>query len=291
MNMTTIYNNAIGRFLIVILRKIGVFRLVDRFLRTRYSKKLIPQFIEKNNIDMQDFRGREFASFADFFSRKKESISYVANPEVLISPCDGQLTIYPIQGKMNIAMKGSYYRRTDLIPDAEIAKQFIGGLCLVFRLDASDYHHFCVIDNATISKSGYVPGELHSVQPIACEKLPVYRLNRRWWNLLYTTHFGAVAQIEVGAMLVGGVRFEKEFGWSYRGEEMGNFELAGSTIILMVTQDVRKQLKFYSKFRNAENGACEVPVKMGEGIGALSNETDTGFIDETDIALVWGSRF
>lgn len=271
MSIDSIYNCPFGRAVIVLLQKTGSFHLANWFLRTNISKKIIPGYIKKRHIDMQDFQGQEYHSFAEFFSRKRDTGYYVLNPEVLISPCDGLLSIYSIQEDLNIPMKGSHYRLVDLVPDEAVAEQFMDGICLVFRLQASDYHHFCAFDDAVISKTGFIPGELHSVQPIACEKLPVYRLNRRWWSQLNTTHFGNALQIEVGAMLVGGVHFAKESGWLSRGEEMGNFELAGSTILLMLSANVSKHLEFANEFSDAYNGVREIPVRMGEKIGVLNH--------------------
>lgn len=230
---------------------------------------MIPGYIEKNHIDMQYFKGQEYKSFADFFGRKRDDISCDTDPDVLISPCDSLLSIYSITKDMNIPMKGSQYRLCDIVPDEETAKKLMDGICLVFRLQASDYHHFCAFDDVTIKDTQYIPGELHSVQPIACEKLPVYRLNRRWWTKLDTAHFGEAVQVEVGAMMVGGVHFAKASGSLCRGDEMGNFELAGSTIILMLPAEVKEKLTFEPKLSVALNGESEVSVSIGERIGTL----------------------
>ena len=74
---------------------------------------------------------------------------------------------------------------------------------------------------------------LHSVQPIACETYPVYTLNRRYWSLLTTEHFGPVVQTEVGALIVGGIFNRLQNARFRKGMEKGHFELAGSTITLL----------------------------------------------------------
>ena len=140
---------------------------------------------------------------------------------------------------------------------------------MVFRLQASDYHHFCSFDDLTLKETHFIPGKLHSVQPIACETVPVYRLNRRWWSILDTDHFGQAIQVEVGAMMVGGVAFEREKGSFQKGEEMGCFVLAGSTIMLFVNSSARERLEFIEPFTDAMNGEKEVPVTMRETIGRL----------------------
>ena len=275
MSVGSIYKRPFGRFIIVILQKLGVFRMVNRFLKSPLSRKIIPRYIDRHQIDMRDFEGQEYRSFAEFFARKRDGVPCDEAPGMLISPCDGLLTIYPITEDMNIPMKNSHYRLTDLVPDEEAAGRLIDGVCMVFRLRASDYHHFCAFDDAEVVGSSYIKGQLHTVQPIACEKVPVYRLNRRWWSVLDTLHFGTAVQVEVGAMLVGGVRFAKKQGRYSRGEEMGNFELAGSTILLMLSSDVRKQLRLEEKFKTAHIASSGIPIIMGEGIGVLSDETQS----------------
>lgn len=269
MSIHSLYNSPLGRLTVVALQKAGVFRLTSWFLHTSISRKIVPGYIKKHQIDMQDFEDRKYMSFADFFSRKKSLPPCISNSGMLISPCDGLMSIHRITENMNIAMKGSCYRLADLVPDAELAGRFADGICLVFRLQASDYHHFCVFDDAMLSETHFVAGELHSVQPIAYEKIPVYRLNRRWWSVLDTAHFGTAVQVEVGAMLVGGVRFVKEAGWLCQGDEMGNFELSGSTILLILSADVRTRFEFNAKFQKSISEPIEIPVSMGEGIGAL----------------------
>ena len=74
---------------------------------------------------------------------------------------------------------------------------------MVVRLCANDYHHYCYIDDGFQGRNHFVKGLLHSVQPIALENAPVYRQNRRMWTILDTVNFGKVAQIEIGALLVG----------------------------------------------------------------------------------------
>ena len=274
MGVKFLYRTSVGRTLLKIMQKAGLFRVIARYLQTKASRIWIPGYIQKNQIDMQLFKEQTYDSFADFFARRRNGICIAVNPHALISPCDGLLSVYPIVQGMNIPMKGSSYRMQDLIPDKGAAELFRDGLCLVFRLRASDYHYFCAFDDCVVQETHYIPGLLHSVQPIACESVPVYRLNRRWWSVVKSVTFGTVIQIEVGAMLVGEVRFQTGIGGKFqRGDEMGNFELAGSTVILLLNEEVRRQLEFLFPFQKAIGGKTEVPVRMGEGIGVLQSET------------------
>ena len=268
------YTSIPGRALLKLIQKSGAFRLSAWFLHTRLSRCMIPRFIKNNHIDMTPYQGQKFRSYADFFARSYDRQLPETAPEELVSPCDSLLTYYPITPDLNIPMKGSAYRLANLIQDPEAAKRYSGGLCLVFRLEATDYHHFICFDDASIGETHFIPGQLHSVQPIACLHVPVYRLNRRWWTLLRTLHFGTAAQIEVGAMIVGGVAFAENAetnGILKRGAEMGHFELAGSTIILLLEPAVREKLALYDRFLTAADGETEVKVQMGEAVGRLVN--------------------
>ena len=272
MNADFLYRSAPGRILFQALQKAGAFRLAARFLHSRASRRMIPGYIEKNGIDMSPFAGQAYDSFASFFARKREDVPFASDPRTLISPCDSLLSVYPVTGDLSIPMKGSVYSLPDLLPDSALAASFQNGLCLVFRLEASDYHHFCCFDDGRLTASGFLAGQLHSVQPVALEQFPVFRLNRRWWSVLETAHFGRAVQIEVGAMAVGGVSFSIGKGSFRRGDDMGNFELAGSTVLLFLEPSVRKHLILSDSVTPALDGKTEVRVKIGSAIGTLQNE-------------------
>ena len=157
-------------------------------------------------------------------------------PDHLTSPCDAWLSVYPIAESSSFAIKHSRYQVADFLEDAELARRYHGGTCLVFRLCASDYHHYTYIDDCYQGKNHFIEGRLHSVQPIACKTYPVFILNRRSWCLLATENFGPVVQTEIGALIVGGIINREGCSRCYRGQEMGHFELAGSTIILLFEQ-------------------------------------------------------
>ena len=266
------YKSLPGRMLFIFLQRAGFFRLAAWFLHTRMSKHLIHGYIRKHGIDMPHCDGQSYRSFAEFFSRKREKSDFAADPNVLISPCDGLLSVYTVTDGLEIPMKGSVYTLSDLVTCPETAELFRGGLCLVFRLEVSDYHHFCCIDDGRLIKTTYIPGELHSVQPIALRSVPVFRLNRRWWSIMETKHFGMAVQIEVGAVLVGGVSLcVKDAGFN-RGDEMGHFELAGSTIILLLDSSVRKRLRFTESYASLHGSGKEARVRTGVRIGDLTDE-------------------
>ena len=228
-----LYGNAFGRLILKIIMKLHLDRIATGFLWSKHSRFMIKRYVKKNSIPMTKEEMNSFGSFRDFFVRTREPLPTDMNPSHLISPCDGWLSAFPIDADSCFAIKGSHYKLSDFIKDEELAKNYINGSCLIFRLCASDYHHYCYIDDGFQSKINNIPGVLHSVQPIACEKYPVYTLNKRSWCLLTTENFGPVVQCEIGALIVGGIFNEKENSRFCKGTEKGHFELAGSTIVLL----------------------------------------------------------
>lgn len=138
----------------------------------------------------------------------------------------------------------------------------------MLRLCPSDYHHYCYIDDGFQGENHFIPGVLHSVQPIACEKYPVFFLNRRSWTLLHTNHFGPVVQTEIGALVVGGIVNLRENQPMRRGQEKGYFELAGSTITLLFQKDcIRLKPELLTALERGE-----VQVRQGQWIATAPGQ-------------------
>lgn len=271
-SVSFLYGTHIGRLLLKIIMKLHLDRIAVRFLWSPCSKVIINWYTRRNNIHVTEEEKASFKSFRDLFARKKDSISFDVTPEHLISPCDGWLSAFPINGQSTFSIKNSHYRISDFLQDKELAKNYIGGTCLIFRLCVSDYHHYCYIDNGYQGKNHFIPGVLHSVQPIACETFPVFILNKRNWCLLTTENFGPVVQCEIGALVVGGIFNEKENTRFSKGEEKGHFELSGSTIVLLFERgQMQLRVKIMEKLSKSE----EVKVKQGEWIGTadMCNKT------------------
>ena len=263
-SVSFLYGTAFGRMLLKCVMKLHLDRIAVWFLRSRLSKVLNGRFIRRNNIVVTEEERKSFRSYRDMFARKRENIPFDTAPDHLISPCDSWLSVFPLDGDSTFAIKNSHYSISDFLQDEELAKKYIGGTCLIFRLCVSDYHHYCYVDDGYQGENHFIPGQLHSVQPIACETYPVFVLNRRSWCLMETDHFGPVVQCEIGALVVGGIENEKENARFSKGEEKGHFELAGSTIILLVEKDsVQLNAELTEKLSQAE----EVQVKLGQWIG------------------------
>lgn len=263
-----LYGTAVGRTLLKGVRKFGLDKVAVRFLCSPMSKIIIDPYIKKNQIPMELYQEGPYPTFRDFFLREKKELLVDMEPTHLVSPCDGWLSVYPIEANSSFAIKGSRYRLCDLLLDPVLGQRYHGGTCLVFRLCASDYHHYCYIDDGTLERTYYIEGELHSVQPIACETYPVFTLNRRAWSLLQTEHFGPVIQTEIGALVVGGIVNEERKTPFRRGEEKGRFELSGSTIVLLLERD---RAKLLPQVEEAASNGGEARVTLGMWIGTQKN--------------------
>lgn len=265
------YGTYTGRLFLKIIMKLHLDRIAVRFLWSGCSRILNGWYIKRNQICVTQEEKNSFRSFRDLFARTRFPVEIDTTPEHLISPCDGWLSAFSIDSKSCFSIKNSYYRLTDFLQDQSLADKYMGGTCLIFRLCASDYHHYCYIDDGYQGENHFISGVLHSVQPIACETYPVFVLNRRSWCLLSTEHFGPVVQCEIGALVVGGIVNAKENGSFLKGEEKGHFELAGSTIILLFEAE---QMELRQEFLEKLSQSEEVQVRQGEWIGISGGMKD-----------------
>lgn len=228
---------AFGRSLYELTLFLKIPAILGVYLRSPFSRGMIPGFVKKHNIDMSAFEGRKFKSFNDFFIRQDLTRKPETNPEMLISPSDSFLSVYKINSDSTFHVKGFDYTLQDFFGTDEFNKKFEGGDCLIFRLCANDYHRFCYIDDGSIDNYHYIEGKLYSVQPVCCETFRIYTKNRRNWGILKTQNFGDVASIEVGAFSVGGiVNHHSNYAFK-KGEEKGYFDLHGSTIVMLFEKD------------------------------------------------------
>ena len=267
MNLTDLlYNTIPGRCMLRILTRPGVSKLCGSFLDSRASKVLIGPFVRANSIDLSLFYSDSFTCFNDCFARriKPGMRPFDNDPFAFVSPCDGLLTVYEIESDTVIPVKQSRYSIPRLLHSTKLAKRYSGGYCLVFRLCVNHYHRYAYFDNGTKGENHFIEGKLHTVQPVALEKLPVFTENCREFTVMNTENFGKVVQMEVGAMLVGKIKnFHGRHAFR-RGEEKGCFMYGGSTIILLVEKD---RVVIDDMILRASAKGEETPVRMGEYVG------------------------
>ena len=263
-----LYGTAPGRALLKTVQGLHLDRLAVWYLRSGLSRPYMVRFAEKNHIPISKEELHTFPTYRDFFLRARAPRPMDMAPDHLISPCDGWLSAYAIEPDSSFAIKNSLYRVRDLIQDEALAERYAGGICLVFRLCASDYHHYCYIDDGRQGPNHYIEGQLHSVQPIACEHYPIFTLNRRSWCRMDTDHFGPVIETEIDALIVGGIVNAPE-GPMARGQEKGYFDLSGSTIVLLFEPG---RVRLLPELASELEGDREVRVEQGMWIAtAIQN--------------------
>lgn len=262
-----LYETAPGRAVLKVLTNRHLSELAGRFCDSPLSKPLIKPFVKNNGIDLMDCESTDFKNFNDCFTRKlrAEERPFDENPDSLVSPCDGLLSIWKIKDDTVLPIKQSHYSVSDLLGSCKEAEEFKDGLCLVFRLCVTHYHRYAYLDDGTKGKNIFIPGKLHTVQPIALRHVPVFTENCREVTYLDTKNFGRVAQVEVGAMLVGKIANHHEEHTFKRGEEKGMFLYGGSTIVVLLKKDA---VRLRKDFKDAAVHGTEIPVRMGERIGS-----------------------
>lgn len=261
-----LYGSAAGRCLVKVLVCPWVSRLGGRLLSSSVSARLIPGFIRKHHLRPEQWEEQRFSSYNDFFTRKlKEGQRpFPEDENLLASPCDGKLTVYPITEKGRFSIKNTSYTAESLLRNPKLAKRFQGGFAFVFRLTVDDYHRYCYVADGVKSSNYRIPGILHTVNPVANDWEPIYKENAREYCLLHTGQFGTLLMMEVGALMVGKISNYHGVRRVRRGEEKGKFEFGGSTIIVLTEQgkvSVDRDL-----IRNSRDG-YETVVKQGEAIG------------------------
>ncbi len=230
-----LYGTALGRLILRALVSPRLSRAIGAFLDARASRIFIPAFLKKGHIDLRDYLPERYDSFNACFTRRirPELRPVDAAGDHLISPCDGRLSAYRIDGRA-IPIKNSRYSLSALLGGDPRSAEFADGICLVFRLCVDDYHRYHYFDGGRKGENHFVPGVLHTVRPIALENTDVFVQNAREYTFMETDHFGACAQIEVGAMLVGRICNLHGAHAFARGDEKGYFEYGGSTIVLLL---------------------------------------------------------
>lgn len=260
-----LYRTVPGRILLKGLVQPQVSKAAGHYLSSRASKWLVPYYIRKHDIDMKGVKipSGGFASFNDFFTRKRTTTLPERPAEELLSPCDGWLSAVKIRDNTVLMIKSARFTLHDLLGDEALAEQFRDGEALIFRLTPADYHRYCYAADGRIVTEKRIDGVLHCVRPIALRGVPVFARNSREYQVIRTERFGTMVQMEIGALLVGKIRNQKTgIGNRVRaGAEKGYFEFGGSTIVLLLQKGV---VCSYGEWADRENADGEVKIHRGE---------------------------
>ncbi len=257
--LSFLYDTKIGRIILKLITRKWLTRLYAKYMNSSLSKRKIKKFIEKNHIDLNEYEDENYNSFNEFFMRKIKKEKRVIE-ENLISVCDSKLIVYEIEKHKSFKIKNSLYTIDELIDDDSSKYKF--KYAAIFRLCVDDYHHYVFPDDGKVISSKYINGILHTVRPIAFTHNKVFIQNARNVSLLDCKKLGTIAYIEVGALMVGKIVNEKVTEFK-KGEEKGHFEFGGSTVILLLNDNV----KFDERIIENSKKDIETIVKMGKKIG------------------------
>lgn len=264
--LSFLYSNVSGRLCLRVLASPIVSKAAGEVMNCWISTFFIDGFIRKHHIPMQEFERKRYRSYNQFFTRrfKKGKRMITKDPARLIAPCDGRCSVYPIDLHSVFSIKGTKYSVASLLRNKKLAKDYVGGYCVILRLTVEDYHRYCYVDDAIKGRNHKISGKFYTVHPAVLGNENIYKENTREYCILKTKNFGFVIQMEVGALLVGKIRNYHKEAIVQRGEEKGRFEYGGSTVVLLLQRDqvaIDQDL-----FLNTQEG-YETKVSMGEGIG------------------------
>ena len=187
-----LYGTLPGRVLLKPLTGRGVSAAAGAFLDSRLSRPLVTPFIRRSGIRPEDYLPDPGNSFNDYFCRRirPELRPLDPDPDHLLAPCDGLLTVYPIAQDLVLPVKQSLYRVSDLLRSRALARRYDGGNCLVFRLRVDHYHRYIYPASGLKSPTWRIRGVYHTVQPVALRRRPVFCENTREYTLLRTEQIG-----------------------------------------------------------------------------------------------------
>lgn len=210
-------------------------RLITGWSHGPGSKRRIESFVRTFDVNMEDYEPVAYESFNEFFIRefRPGARSFSATPESLSAWAEGACLAWnKVDGSETFPVKGQHLTAAALLGDADQAAPFAGGPMLLMRLRPQDYHRFHFADGGDIVAHYRVPGRLHSVNMLSLrQRSDVLARNERQVTIQQSNHFGRLAYVEVGALLVG--RIVQQHGPTVaRGDLKGYFEYGGSTVAL-----------------------------------------------------------
>ena len=135
-----LYSTSIGRCALKILVSPFITYLGGFYMSSPLSKTSISSFVKNNSIDMRQYEEKKYKSYNDFFTRriKEGKRPFDKSDSILMAPADSKLTYYPINEETILEIKDTKYQLKDLLQDQQLANEYDGGVCLVFRLAVDD---------------------------------------------------------------------------------------------------------------------------------------------------------
>jgi phosphatidylserine decarboxylase len=227
-----------------------------------------------------------YATFNDFFTRALApgARPLAGGPRTLVSPCDGTVSERGrIDGERllqaRLVAKQRSYTLVELLGDAAVAAQFVGGEFATIYLAPHNYHRVHMPLAGQLRAVRYLPGRLFSVNAATVRLVPRLFARNERVVCLFDSAAGALAVVFVGALNVGSIGLVG-FGdltparprrarrvevpapalAFARGAELGRFNM-GSTVILLLPA---------GSCRWAPGCTAGAQLRMGVAIGELT---------------------
>lgn len=226
---------------------------------------IIKVFIKQYQINMDEARHSNpahFKTFNDFFVRelKEDARPVEQGSQIVTHPADARVSQFgAIENGLLIQAKAHHFSAQALLGgDKALFDEFKEGQFATLYLSPSDYHRVHMPCDGVLRSMIYVPGDLYSVNPLTAENISNLFARNERVVCIFDTEFGPMAQILVGATIVGSIeliwagtvtppRGNTVYRWDYpatghtsvslkKGEEMGRFKL-GSTVINLFAKD------------------------------------------------------
>ncbi len=266
-------------------------RIVQWCSRCRHfplRKSITRWFIRHYNVDMSEALEPDpdaYPDFNSFFTRalRLESRPIVDEAGQIYCPNDGAISqLGDIHGTQIFQAKGHTYSLVELLGGSEErARPFKGGRFATMYLSPGDYHRVHIPLSGRLMEMTYIPGRLFSVAPDYTETVPHLFARNERVACVFQTEAGPMAVVLVGAIFVGSI----ETVWageitpprgkgvkvtSYvasdnviqleRGEELGRFNMGGSTIIVLFGPG---RVKWQTGL------AAETRIQFGQALGRV----------------------
>jgi phosphatidylserine decarboxylase len=277
--------------LLYLLPHHALSRIVQWSTRCRrfpFRKSITRWFIRHYNVNMSEALESDPSAYPDFNSFFTRALRPDARPVVqeagqICFPADGAISqLGDIQGEQIFQAKGHSYSLIELLGGSEErAQPFIGGRFATTYLSPGDYHRVHMPLSGRLMEMTYIPGRLFSVAPDYTESVSRLFARNERIACVFQTDAGPMAVVLVGAIFVGSI----ETVWageitpprgkgikvtSYtasdnviqleRGEELGRFNMGGSTIIVLFGPGCVKW----------QSGLVpEMRVKFGQALGRV----------------------
>lgn len=261
-----LFHHSVGRLLVRFSwGQIIIAKCYGWIQNQSFSARKIPAFIKDFQIKEDEFEVKEFDSFNDFFTRRFKSgqRKFPSSSFDLGSPGEGRILVMESLDRL-LPIKNQDWSLERLLGCEEAALKMKKASALVLRMAPSDYHRFHSFDQLEVREARKISGGLHTVHPHA-RKDSVFFENRRVVFDLKTENFGDVCLVAVGGFCVGEIVLhpKKQF---LKGEEMGYFQMGGSTILLFFS----KRFEFHADLLKASKEGFETLISLGEALGRSS---------------------